>query len=236
MLRACERERMDAPRTHGNLRLAAKASPSARDVVTGILVEEHRTLRIVLKILQRLLHEVSQSRLPADFQLLSVVLYYIDDFPERVHHPREDRQLFPLIRRRIARFDPLIERLRTDHAHSAQMLVRIQRDLVHFQAGAANGVSRLSANVAAYAGLLEEHMQAEEQLLLDVRDELTEDDWEHLARGFGADRDPLTEDATRHEFRVLRARILTSLPTKMRLEHEAAETMRGPGPASREPS
>jgi hemerythrin-like domain-containing protein len=219
---------MDTQPVRGNLRLAATASPSARDLVTGALIEEHRTLRIVLAILRRLLHETSHFGMPADFGLLASILYYIDDFPERVHHPKEDKQLFPIIRRRTARFDALLDRLRTDHARSAQMLVRIQRDLVHFQAGAANGLSRLSANVTAYAGLLEQHFQAEERLLADARDELTEDDWAHLARVFGAERDPLTADTTRHEFRLLRARILNALPSKMRLEHDAAETMRGP--------
>jgi hemerythrin-like domain-containing protein len=211
------------------LRLAAVSSPTARDLVTGMLVEEHRTLRIVLTILQRLLHEISQFGMAPDFALLATVVYYIDDFPERVHHPKEDKHLFPIVRRRTARFDALIERLRIDHARSAQMLIRIQRDLVHFQAGAPNGLARLSANVAAYAELLEEHMQAEERLLADARDDLTEDDWGHLARCVGARRDPLTADPGRHEFRVLRARILTALPTKMRLDPEAAEAMRGPG-------
>ncbi|HEX2830513.1 MAG TPA: hemerythrin domain-containing protein [Burkholderiales bacterium] len=213
-----------------HLRLAASASPSARDLVTGVLVEEHRTLRIVLSILQRLLHEISQFGREPDFHLLAEVLYYIDDFPERVHHPKEDRYLFPVVRRRTARFDALLDRLRTDHARSAQMLVRIQRDLVHFQAGDPKALSRLSTNVATYAALLEEHLQAEERLLSDVCDELTEDDWAQLARGFAADRDPLTAGDTRHEFRVLRARILNALPTKMRLDTGAAETMRGDPP------
>jgi hemerythrin-like domain-containing protein len=218
---------MDFQRLRGNLRLATTGSPAACDIVTGVLVEEHRTLRIVLHILQRLLHEISQFGTPPDFHLLAELVYYIDDFPERVHHPKEEKHLFPIVRRRTARFDTLIDRLRTDHARSAQMLIRMQRDLVHFQAGARNGLSRLSADAARYADLLEEHMQAEEQLLRDARDALTEDDWEHLARGLGARRDPLTADDTRHEFRVLRLRILTALPTKMRLDAEAAETMRG---------
>ena len=221
---------MDTARARPHLRLAAASSPSSRDLVTGVIVEEHRTLRIVLAILRRLLHDTSQFGIPADFALLASVLYYVDEFPERVHHPREDKQLFPMVRRRTARFDALLDRLRTDHARGAQMLVRIQRDFVHFQAGAPNALSRLSANVATYSGLLEEHLQAEEQLLADVRDDLTEDDWAHLARGFGVCRDPLTADETRHEFRVLRARILNALPSKMRLDPDSARAMRDAEP------
>lgn len=220
---------MDKPRERCVLKLAAAGLPAARDIVTGILAEEHRTLRIVMQILQRLLHEIVHFGTPADFTLLCSVLYYIDEFPERVHHPKEDNYLFPMLRRRTARFDSTIRRLRTDHVQSAKMLTRIQRDLVHFQAGAPRGLERLAANVATYAELLEQHMQAEEQLLLDAREELTEDDWQHLARGFGAQPDPLGHaDAPRHEFRVLRARILNALPTKMRLDPDSARTMREP--------
>jgi hemerythrin-like domain-containing protein len=211
------------------LRLAAAASPSARDGVTGIFFEEHRTLRIVLQILQRALHESAAFGMAPDFKLLSVVLYYLDDFPERVHHPKEDNHLFPMVRRRTRRFDATIRHLHTDHARSAQMIARIQRELVHFQAGAPQALERITASVAHYAELLEAHMQTEERLLNGARDELTEDDWRHLAQGLGAHHDPLTGDTTRQEFRLLRARIFNALPSKMRLDPASAATMRGLG-------
>lgn len=211
------------------LELAAAGSSQARDVVTGIIAEEHRTLRIVMQVLRHMLHEVADYGMPADFTLFSSILYYVDEFPERVHHPKEDRYLFPMLRRRTSRFDSILEHLQTEHVHSAQMLTRIQRDLVHFQAGAPRGLERFAAGVDTYARLLEAHMQAEEQLLLDAREELTEDDWRHLAQGLGAQRDPLAADPSRNEFRVLRARILNALPSKMRLDPDSARTMRDPG-------
>lgn len=219
---------MNTTRVRGALRLAASGSPSARDLVTGTLVDEHRTLRTVLQILQRLLHEISQFGMTPDFSLLSAILYYIDDFPERVHHPKEDRHLFPVLRRRTARFDGVIARLRTDHARIPQMFARIQRDFVHYQAGAPQGLARLCANVGTYAELLEEHMRTEEELLHDARAELTEEDWEQLARAVRGHGDPLRDDPTRQEFRVLRARILNLLPTKMRLDATLHDGMRGP--------
>ena len=222
---------MDEPGERRVLKLAAAGSPGERDIVTGILAEEHRTLRIVMQILQRLLHEIVHFGTPPDFTLLCSVLYYIDEFPERVHHPKEDNYLFPMLRRRTTRFDSTIRHLRTDHVRSAQMLTRIQRDLVHFQAGARGGLERLTAAVATYAQLLEEHMQTEEQLMLDAREELTQDDWQHLAHGLGAQSDPLGHAAApRNEFRLLRARILNALPTKMRLDPDSARTMRDPEP------
>ena len=219
---------MDGTRERTSLRLAASSSPGARERVTGMLDEEHRTLRIVVDILQRLLHEIAHYGIAPDFALLAAIVYYIDDFPERVHHPKEDRSLFPMLRRRTARFDSTIVQLRSDHGRSARMLARIERELVHFQAAAPRALERLATSVAAYAALLDEHIKTEEQLLVDAAAELTEDDWEHLARSLGADRDPLTADPARHEFRLLRARILNALPSKMRLDHDTADAMRRP--------
>ena len=222
---------MDKPQERVVLKLASAGSPGARDIVTGIIAEEHRTLRIVMQILQHLLHEVAHYGMPPDFALFSSILYYVDEFPERVHHPKEDKYLFPMLRRRTARFNSTLEHLHTDHVRSAQMLTRIERDLVHYQAGAPRGRERFAASVGTYAQLLEAHMQTEEQLLLDAREELTEDDWQHLAQGLGAQPDPLgAADASRHEFRVLRARILNALPSKMRLDPDSARTMRDPEP------
>ena len=207
------------------LTLGGPDIPGPEDAATAILVEEHSTLRIVLRILQRVVHESVRFGVEADFGILCSIVYYIDEFPERVHHPKEELHLFPMLRRRTSRFDALLERLRADHEHSARMLGRIQRDLVHYQAGAPDGAARFSSSIARYAGLLESHMQTEERLLADARNDLARDDWLVLQHEFAAATDPLASEA-RVEFRRLRARILAVLPSKMRLDRDSAAAMR----------
>lgn len=204
---------------------SATVAGSAMHTVTALIKQEHRTLGIVLQLLQRLLEEASCYGAHRDFALLCATVYYIDDFPERVHHPKEERHLFPVLQRRTRRFDGVLEALRAEHVLSAQMVARIHRDLVHYQAGAPEGLVRLTAGVAAYAELLQGHMRAEERMLGDACSDLTDSDWVEIERGFGADRDPLAAD-TRQEFRLLRMRILAALPEKMRLDAESTEAMR----------
>jgi hemerythrin-like domain-containing protein len=203
----------------------ATVAGSARHTVTALIKEEHRTLGIVLQLLQRLLHEASFFGAKRDFALLCAIVYYIDEFPERVHHPKEERHLFPALRRRTTRFDGVLEALGAEHVLSAQRVARIHRDLVHYQAGAPEGLVRLTAGVAAYAELLQGHMRTEERMLADACTDLTENDWVEIERGFGADRDPLAA-GTRQEFRLLRMRIVGALPEKMRLDAESTEAMR----------
>ena len=202
-------------------------SPCLRDAVLDVLLEDHRAIRIVVKILQSALNDIAAFGKSPDFALLSAVLYYLDDYPERVHHPKEDKYLFPAVRRRTNRLEATIQRLHKDHERSAQMLVQLERELVHLQGGAPQALQRITASATRYAELLEVHMETEERLLSDVRNELTEDDWRDLAQGLGAQRDPLGGDTTSQEFRLLRLRILSALPTKMRLDPSSARTMRG---------
>ena len=201
-----------------SLTLAVSSEPSAAGSVIGTLREEHRSLRTVLHILERLLRDISELRSEPDFTLLCTALYYIDEFPERVHHPKEDEYLFATLRRRTAKFNPILDRLQGEHVRSAQMMTLVQRELVHYQGGAPNGLRRLRTALDAYAGMLEEHMRAEEELLKGAREHLTECDWRAIAAAFESNTDPLTASSPRDDFRRLRARIVNLLPRKMRLE------------------
>ena len=207
-------------RTNG-LTLASNGAPTAGDVVIGTLLEEHRALRTVLAILERLLTDAAERGTAPDFALISSALYYIDDFPERVHHPKEDTHLFAALRRRTNRFNSVLDRLQAEHIRGAQMLARVQRELVHYQGGAPSGLRKTRAAVSAFAAMQYDHMRCEEGVLLASREYLTEDDWSAIARAFAANDDPLSAGSARLEFRRLRSRILTLLPRKMRLDPEA---------------
>lgn len=210
------------------LTLAATSVPSAAEIVVGALLEEHRTVRTVLTIVERLLADIEQHGTEPDFGLLCTALYYLDDFPERVHHPKEDEYLFAALRRRTTRLNAVLDRLGAEHVRSPAMLVRVQRELVHYQGGAPGGLRRLRSAVSAYAAMLQEHMRMEEELFGAARGSLTEEDWSAISRAFQSSGDPLASDACRQEFRRLRARILTMLPRKMRIDAKS-EIMRKPG-------
>ena len=207
-------------RTNG-LTLASNGPPSASRVVTGTLLEEHRALRAVLSILERLLTDVAERGTAPDFALIASALYYIDEFPERVHHPKEDAHLFAALRRRTNRFNSVLDRLQAEHIRGAQMLARVQRELVHYQGGAPNGLRTTRAAVSAFAALQQDHMRSEEGVLRAAFDYLTQDDWTAIAKAFATKDDPLSPDSAHLEFRRLRSRILTLLPRKMRFDPEA---------------
>jgi hemerythrin-like domain-containing protein len=208
------------------LMLASNMAPSMSASVIGTIHEEHRTLRMVLQILDRVLSDVSHLRIEPDFKLICAGLYYIEVFPERIHHPKEDDHIFPAIRRRTNRLNATLDALRTDHLRSPHLLRRMQRELVHYQAGAPGGLRRMRFALDAYTDTLLRHMRTEEHVLAAAREYLTDDDWTAIARGVLASEDPLSASAEALEFRRLRARILNMLPRRLRFDMHASEIVR----------
>jgi hemerythrin-like domain-containing protein len=194
---------------------------SAYEVAAATIKQEHHTLGVVMEMLQRLLADIERQHAAPDFGLFAAALLYIDDFPERCHHPKEDEHLFDTLRRRTAAFNSVLDELQADHVRSSQMLTYMERALVSYQAGRADGLSRFKGAVDAYAIFLFQHMRTEEELLDTAREILTEEDWQRIAAAFEANDDPMTGANGREEFRKLYLRIMNLLPRKIRLPQKS---------------
>jgi hemerythrin-like domain-containing protein len=194
---------------------------SAYEVAAATIKQEHHTLGVVMEMLQRLLADIERQHAAPDFGLFAAALLYIDDFPERCHHPKEDEHLFDTLRRRTAAFNSVLDELQADHVRSSQMLTYMERALVSYQAGRADGLSRFKGAVDAYAIFLFQHMRMEEELLDTAREILTEEDWQRIAAAFEANDDPMTGANGREEFRKLYLRIMNLLPRKIRLPQKS---------------
>lgn len=205
-----------------------------KEIAVGTLQQEHRTLGAVVEVLQRLLRDIAAEHTEPDFRLLSSALYYIDDFPERCHHPKEERYLFRALRARSSEFDPLLDELESEHVSSAHTMNHLHRALVHYEADAPQALAALRAGVDAYAAMLSEHMRKEEHLLTQAEALLTEDDWSEMASAFQSDDDPLFGAKPRETFRRLRFRIQSLLPRKMRLGTGEGNGRRCPAGAGKE--
>ena len=56
------------------------------------------------------------------FNVLGAMVYYIDAFPERFHHPKEDDYLFRFLALRYPDAAPLIDQLATEHRTGAEKI------------------------------------------------------------------------------------------------------------------
>jgi hemerythrin-like domain-containing protein len=189
---------------------------SAYERVVEAIQQEHRVLGHVVEMLQRTLQEIGAEHMEPDFNLLAAILYYIDDFPERLHHPKEDEHLFKALREHSSQFDAELDDLHAEHVLDAKMVQELHAALVHCVAGAYGSHQTLVARVNAYATMLREHMRKEESLLAQAADVLTESQWQAILSAFASNEDPLLANNVRSEFRKLYQRIQNRLPRKLR--------------------
>ena len=188
-----------------------------RDSALAIINEEHRVLGGVMDKLQQVVRQVVTRRLEADHALIACMLYYIDVFPERCHHPKEDEYLFRLLRSRTSSADAVLDELQAQHVHSARMMAYLQQLYVHWLGGAPDGLRHFAEAVESYAMFLRDHMEQEENLVLPLSEKhLHRSDWQAIDAAFRANADPLGAEHLQQEFRKLKQRITNRLPRRLK--------------------
>lgn len=189
---------------------------NARNIAVATIKQEHRSLARVLQTLQALLNRVESSYGSPEFGLLSAALYYIDDFQERCHHPKEDEYLFKALRAATVEFNGELDAFEAGHVSSVHAVSQLHRYLVHYQGGSATGLDLLKAGVDTYAAQMMEHMRQEEALLERCADVIGESEWARIAAAFDENDDPLFGSNRREEFGRLYHRLALLAPRKLK--------------------
>jgi hemerythrin-like domain-containing protein len=94
-----------------------------------IIQKEHRLITAVVEGIAHVGSAIGEGRLVPDFALLHAMVDYIDAFPERLHHPKEDRFLFRAIEQRTGEGAAQLAALRDEHAKSYPALERLKAAL-----------------------------------------------------------------------------------------------------------
>ena len=164
------------------------ASPATLQIIR----REHALLSAVLRSMTMLVRDARRADRTPEFRVLRAMLFYVDEFPERLHHVKETAMLFPRLRERTHEADAVLARLDRDHHDGAPRI----RDLEHrLTAWEMLGEPRRKAFESAledYEAFYLEHMRVEEEQVLPLAERTFDAaDWSILDRAFGAHRDPL---------------------------------------------
>jgi hypothetical protein len=95
--------------------------------------DEHAALAAVLKSLQLLQQRGPGANPQAFFDAMRAMLFYIDEFAERQHHPKESEWLFPRVAARCAEAAFAIERLDHDHEGGEAAVRELQHLLLAWE-------------------------------------------------------------------------------------------------------
>lgn len=179
----------------------------------AIIRDEHRSLAAVIHGLRYLLREMREKGARPDFRLLWAMIFYLDEFPEKMHHPKENAYLFARLRQRTREADAVIAELERQHLAGSRHVREMELALGHYEAGMPDGSQRFAAAVESFAEETLKHMALEESTVLPLAAKyLTPADWVEIGAAFSENGDPRFDAETDHECRDLFSRIVNLAP------------------------
>ena len=181
--------------------------------VLNIIHDEHRSISAILHGMKYLLNEIRAHDRKIDFGVFRAMLYYLDTFSERMHHPKEDRYLFSAMRKHGDEAVSLIDDLEKEHATGEQSLRHLEQALLRYEEGGEKELYGFAHAVEAFSADYWEHMRKEEDQVFPLaRKMLSTAEWEEIDRAFAENRDPLAADRDNADFQKLFSRIVTLAP------------------------
>ena len=184
----------------------------ARDAAIRTIKDEHRTISAVLHGLRYLAQQSLDAKVQPDFAVFRAMIYYIDVFPERLHHPKEEKVLFVRLLAKVPEASALVAELHGEHIEGAKLIRSLEHELLYFEENWPGGAASFKGAVDAYADFHWNHMRKEEGKVLPLAVErLDAPDWEVIAAEFGANNDPIA-GVPEKEFDTLFSRIASIAP------------------------
>jgi branched-chain amino acid transport system ATP-binding protein len=189
----------------------------------AIIQDEHRSITAVIEGLRHVVAEIDDGRIAPDFALLTAMFRYMEAFPERLHHPKEDAYLFARLRLRRPEAAPLLDRLHAEHEQGRARFAELKAALEQYRADAST-LQPFRERIERYSHFHWRHMRQEEDEVLPLAaDALNDEDWSLIDAAFASNADPIVGVAATREFRALFRRIVSLVPPPLGVGPESPE-------------
>lgn len=188
-----------------------------------IIRGEHHALAAMLRSIRLLLIEHRRHNTLPDFSVLRAMLFYVDEFPERLHHTKESELLFPMLRGQSAESDAVLNQLDREHAQGERAIRDLEHELLGFEmmgqtAQGPRRRQRFEAAADAYIDFYLSHMHVEETMVLPLAERvLSARQWHLLDEAFEQNRDPIAQYDVDGPYRPVFQKILAHLPAPLGL-------------------
>ncbi len=173
---------------------------------------EHFEMDLVMRCLGRLAEALRSGTWEPDFDLLFLMLDYIESFPATCHHPKEEDYLFKALRERAPDIHPVLDRLCAQHADGLDHITTLRRTLVAYRDDP-EAIGGFCDAATAFARHERDHIKLEERRILPLSLQVLEkEDWQTIDAAFEQNESPLLSPERRAEFDKLFALILRMVP------------------------
>ena len=180
---------------------------------SNVIRSEHRAIGSVTHGLQYLVQEVRDKRSRPRFDVMKAMVYYIDTFPERLHHPKEDGYLFSRLRARTHEGDATLDELESQHQRGAQMIRELEQAMLRYENGGDAHFENFALRVQEYADFHWQHMRMEEEIVLPLAEKaLSVEDWADIDAAFAGNSDPLIGQQLQRNYDKLFSQIVAMAP------------------------
>jgi len=177
-----------------------------------IIRSEHYEIGLIMRCLHNLSAALTRETWKPDFDLLLLILDFVESFPATFHHPREEGYLFKAVRLRSPESASMLDELCKDHADGLDQVCELRQSLeIYMGCPAARGwYCNAARNLARHE---REHMRREEGTVLPLALQvLSKDDWAETNSAFDRNGNPLLGAKRRKNFDRLFALILRRVP------------------------
>ena len=182
-----------------------------------ILMDEHQSLAAIIHAIRHMIGEIGAGRLKPDHKLLEAMVHYLDAYPEKRHHPKEDEFLFGPLRARTHDADAALDKLEAEHADAEARIAVLEAAVKAYAQDPAGAFEAFNIAFNDYAAFYRSHMMTEEREVLPlIRKHFTAEDWDRANAGFIAD-DPLsgtraTAKAGEEDFAQIFSKLVAAAP------------------------
>ena len=180
---------------------------------------DHRNMVMLLDLLEAEINRLATAGEP-DYDLVRDIMLYVTEYPDVVHHPKED-----IVYRHLKSLRPEIhtdlERVETDHQYIEELGRKLRNGIEAISNGANLNRDELIEKLYRYMDQHREHMYWEEINLFSLADELQHyGDWSEVVLKNNEISDPLFGSRVERKYRRLLAKIQQRVVWDSRKYHE----------------
>ena len=188
-----------------------RASPS--HIAIRVIQEEHDRLSAVIHGMQYFARAIDKGGKAPDPKVFRAMLLYISEYPEKVHHPKEDHYLFSRLRERTTEVEPVIAELEAQHTQGEALVHGLEHALARYEFEGDAAARAFLDMVERYAQFYFNHMRIEEEIILPAANKyLTPEDWASIDHEFALNQDPLLGGEYKEGFDKLFSLIVNITP------------------------
>ncbi len=163
------------------------------------LHQDHVNLAKVLHLLEKQLADVKSGE-HIDLEVLSEIVDYVQTYPDRVHHKREDIIFSIYAEHPASRLD-LVGRLMEEHTLLSKKTHDLREHIEQWRHDSPVARERVVSIIADYLSMQWGHLNLEEDSVFGLlHQELMPADWERIETSMPLSADPLFANTVRQRF------------------------------------